>query len=121
MDDQNIQQSQTFEVKVNPDGGAVIDGSTSPQPKEDDYKNNPDYVPDDPTSDESPQEETEQKSDEKAEPKLNVIDFDGLNISLSFSVSNSLGNSLSPPMHLIIWEFSDVTVNCVSCAIGKKI
>lgn len=69
MDDQNTQQPQTFEVKVNPDGGAVIDGSTSPQPREDDYKNNPDYVPDDPTSDESSQEETEQKSDEKAEPK----------------------------------------------------
>lgn len=55
MDEQNIQsqqtapapdpqQSQTFQVKVNADGGATIDDPQS----QTDYRNNPDYVPDDP-------------------------------------------------------------------------
>ena len=65
-------QDQTFQVKVNADGSARID-DTPPQ-QQGDYRNNPDYVPDDPPGYDSTA--TDDKSDDTAPVKTTQTEAD---------------------------------------------
>lgn len=70
-------QSQTFEVKVNADGGAVTDAEPM-RPQTEDYRNNPDYVEDDPVGqqEEEPKpEETEQQPSQEQPPQQKEAAF----------------------------------------------
>ena len=59
----DVPQSQTFTVKVNPDGGAVTDDTPALPAQQEDFRNNPDYVPDDPVGDEGETNGTEPETE----------------------------------------------------------
>lgn len=58
-------QSQTFTVKVNPDGGAVTDDTPALPAQQEDFRNNPDYVPDDPVGGEGETDGQESETEPK--------------------------------------------------------